>query len=221
MTDKKAWLLGDPLLKENAPNPLEDRGDEIRAVLQHIDPEQAALRTGSIYTSTGEKRGTFKLALWNKDVIFAFPEFSAKDAHSGEELNTFDQTMLLYYFHISGSTPQSSDWIAFTELPDGKFYTQAFQAYTGQELTLTFGNDSDAFAQAAEKLGGRREFFGNLAYSFHVLPRLALMVVCWLGDEDFPASYRILFDASAGYHLTTDACAILGSQLTRMLIKAK
>jgi len=31
----------------------------------------------------------------------------------------------------------------------------------------------------------------------------------------------VLFDASAGHHLTTDACAILGSSLTKMLIKAK
>lgn len=112
-------------------------------------------------------------------------------------------------------------WIAFTELPDGKFYTQAYKGYTGGELTRAFGNDDEAFMQAAESLGGRREFFGNIAYSYQVFPRLAIMVVCWLGDEDFPASYNVLFDAAAGHHLTTDACAILGSTLTKMLIKAK
>lgn len=221
MMDKKTWLLGDSLLNDNAPGPLAERADEIRAAMQNIDPERVALKTGAIYTPAGAARGTFKLTLWNREVLFTFPKFSATDAHSGAELNPFDQTMLLYYFHLSDGTPQANKWIAFTELPDGKFYTQAFQGYTGQALTQVFGNDSEAFSQAAEQWGGRREFFGNRAYSFQVLPHLALMVACWLGDEDFPASYRILFDAAAGHHLTTDACAILGSQLTRMLIKAK
>jgi hypothetical protein len=44
------------------------------------------------------------------------------------------------------------------------------------------------------------------------------MVVYWLGDEDFPPSARVLFDASAGQHLPTDAFALLGSTLTHRLI---
>ncbi|MFN2105113.1 MAG: DUF3786 domain-containing protein [Candidatus Promineifilaceae bacterium] len=47
-----------------------------------------------------------------------------------------------------------------------------------------------------------------------------MAAVCWLGDEDFPTSYRILFDRSIEHHLPTDACAILGSMLTTRLTKA-
>jgi hypothetical protein len=126
---------------------------------------------------------------------------------------------LAYYFHTSDGTPKSGNYIAFTELPDGQFYTQAFQGYTGGELVRVFGNDSGAFVGAAEFLGGRRELFGNAAYSFQVLPRVSIMVVCWLGDEDFPASYRVLFDSTINHHLPTDACAIIGSTITRRLIK--
>ncbi len=212
---KSEWLLGD------SPNPLGERADEIRIEMRDIDPHRAAIRTGAIYSSGDESEGEFKLSLWEREVIINFPGFSAKDAQTGKPLNTFDETLLLYYFHLSDGTPLSGDWIAFTDLPDGKFYTQAFQGYTGQELSRAFGNEAEAFMQAAENLGGRREFFGNFAYSFQVLPRIAIMVVCWLGDEDFPASYRILFDAAAKHHLTTDACAILGSQVTRKLINAQ
>jgi hypothetical protein len=49
---------------------------------------------------------------------------------------------------------------------------------------------------------------------------VSLMVVCWLGDEDFLTSYRILFDAAANHHLSTDACAVVGSTLTRRLLQA-
>jgi hypothetical protein len=45
------------------------------------------------------------------------------------------------------------------------------------------------------------------------------MVAYWLGDEDFPSTCQILFDAAAGHYLPSDAYAILGSTLTRRLIK--
>jgi hypothetical protein len=213
--EKSRWLLGE------TPDLLGERIDEIRAELEGKDPHRLAIQTGAIYTSTGEARGEFKLALWNQEINLAFPEFTAKDAQSGEALSTFDQALLAYYFNISDGTPQAGKWIAFSELPDGRFYAQAFQGYTGDELGKVFGNQAEAFVATNERLGGRREFFGNLAFSYAVIPRVSIMVVCWLGDEDFPPSYRILFDAAAGHHLTTDACAILGSQLTRRLIKVK
>jgi hypothetical protein len=215
MDEKNRWLLGD------TPDPLGNRADEMRHELRRRDPFDLARRTGTMYTPSGDMEGDFKFVFWNREVVVRFPDFIALEAESREELNNFDLTMLLYYFHLSDGTPQAGKWIAFTELPDGKFYTQAYSGYTGGELSRAFGNDDGAYIHAAESLGGRREFFGNIAFSYQVLPKVAIMVVCWLGDEDFPASYTVLFDASAGHHLTTDGCAILGSTLTKMLVKAK
>ena len=78
-----------------------------------------------------------------------------------------------------------------------------------------------AFISANEKIGGRREAFGNAAFSYQILPFVPIMVVCWLGDEDFSSSYRMLFDANAHHYLVTDAYAILGSNLAKQLIRAK
>jgi hypothetical protein len=47
-----------------------------------------------------------------------------------------------------------------------------------------------------------------------------MLLVCWTGDEDFPAACQLLFDASAPHYLPTDGCAITGSLLTRQLLKA-
>jgi hypothetical protein len=212
---EKDWLLGD------TPNPLGDRVDEIRKKLKDQNPNSLAARTGALYTQKETGGEEFRLPFWSREVILSFPDFSGKYADSEEALNTFDLTMLAYYFDVSDGTPMADEWIAFNQIPGGMFYAQAFQGYSGDELAKVFGNDSEAFMDANENLGGRREFFGNLAYSYQVLPRVPLMVVCWLGDEDFPPSYRMLFDANAHHHLVTDAYAILGSNLTRRLIKVK
>ena len=213
--EKKDWLLGD------TPNPLGDRVGEIREKLEEKNPEALAARTGSIYTPKGDANGDFRLAFWSREVVLNFPEFTGKYSDTGGDINTFDLTMLAYYFDVCDGAPISGEWIAFNQIPGGLFYAQAFQGYSGDELAKVFGNDAEAFIEANEKLGGRREFFGNMAYSYQVLPRVPIMVVCWLGDEDFPPSYRMLFDANAHRHLVTDAYAILGSHLARRLIKAK
>ena len=212
---EKNWLLGD------TPNPLGDRVDEIRDQLKSKNPERLAAFTGAIFAPMGDDSGEFRLSYWSREVAIRFPDFSGKFIDTGEVLNTFDLTMLAYYFERSDGTPMRGEWIAFNQIPDGLFYAQAFQGYAGNELAKAFGNDAEAFMDANERLGGRREFFGNLAYSYQVLPRVPIMVVCWLGDEDFPASYRILFDSNAHHHLVIDGYAILGSHLTRRLIQQK
>lgn len=212
---KKDWLLGE------TPNPLGDRIAEIRDRLKTNNPGRMALCTGSIYTPIGESSGEFRLPYWSRDVIISYPDFTGSYADTGENLNTFDLTMLAFYFDVSDGAPITGEWIAYNQIPGGLFYAQAFQGYSGNELAKIFANDSEAFMDANEKLNGRREFFGNLAYSYQVLPRVPIMVVCWLGDEDFPPSYRMLFDSNAQHHLVTDAYAILGSNLTRRLIKVK
>jgi len=212
---EKGWLLGDQ------PDPLGNRVDEIREELKDKNPSQIADKTGTIYTPIDDVTGEFCFMFWSKEVILKFPVFTGTFAGSGEPLNNFDLTMLAYYFNVSDGAPIAGEWIAFNQIPGGMFYAQAFQGYSGDKLAKVFENDSESFIECNEKLGGRREFFGNVSFSYQVLPRVPIMVVCWLGDEDFPPSYRILFDGNAHHHLVTDAYAILGSNLAGKLIKAK
>ena len=207
---KNDWLLG------NSPNPLGDRIDEIREKLKDRNPENLAERTGAIYSGDN-----FRLPFWSRDVVVSFPDFIGKYAHTGEELNTFDMTMLAYYFETSDNVPLSGEWISFNQIPEGMFYAQAFQNYSGNKLLDSFGDDIDAFIAANEKIGGRRELFGKVAFSYQILPHIPMMVVCWLGDDDFLSSYRILFDSTAHHHLVVDGYAILGGNLARKLIGAK
>lgn len=212
---EKDWLLGD------SPNPLGNRVEEIRQALKTKNPNSLSHRTGAIFTPAGDESGEFKLAYWSQEVIIRFPAFTGIYVDTGHPVSTFDLTMLAYYFDVCDGQPMTGEWIAFNQIPGGLFYAQAFQGYSGDALAKVFENDIEAFRDANERLGGRREFFGNLAYSYQVLPRVPMMVVCWLGDEDFPPSYRMLFDANAHHHLVTDAYAILGSQLARKLIQNK
>jgi hypothetical protein len=202
-------------------HPLERRFDEIKAELQLIDPYQLSFRTGTIYEENDEGGGEFKFEFWGDKISVQFPTFEAKREQDQSLLDPFFHTLLGYYFQLSDGAPLTGQWISFSALPDGMFYKSAFQGYTGNKLTHEFGDDIEAFRLAARQVGGKEITHGDAAYAFKILPMFQMAVACWLGDEDFPTSHRILFDSSASHHLSADACAVVGSVLTGNLIKAK
>jgi hypothetical protein len=194
---------------------LDRRVADLRQEILQRDRAALAQRTGAV-----RDNGGFLLAVWNRCIAINGQDFIAVDRESGQSCDPLTQAMLAYYFYMSDGYPAADEWIAFRDLPDGQFYSSAFQGYTGNKLARVFGDDIAAFTRAARSLDGRHLAIGDAAYGFQAVPRIPVAAVCWLGDEDFPTSYRILFDRSIEHHLPTDACAILGSMLTTRLTKA-
>lgn len=192
------------------------RLDELRGSLAATQPATLAERTGAEWLP---EQTCLRLVLWGRVYEVRLPEFVAYLAGGDAPANPLDQATLMYYLATADGAPVEERWISFADLPDGRFYNQAFQGYTGQELAHAFADDRFAFEQACQKLGGHPFPLGDAAYSFQPLPRVPMLVVYWQGDEDFDASCQVLFDASARHYLPTDAYAILGSTLTRMLKK--
>lgn len=195
------------------------RVDELRSLLRLADPIVLAKRIAGSYLESRPGEGSLHLLMWGREVSLSFPALIAYD-ESDRELNPAFQAMLVYHVYTSDGSPAAGHFIAFSELPDGKFYAQAFQGYTGDELRRHFGGDRLRFEGAARKQGGHGYPLADAAFAFQFLPRLALLVVFWAGDEELPPSYQVLFDAAASRHLPTDACAIAGSMLTRQLMAA-
>lgn len=165
--------------------------------------------------------GGLQLRYWGRAIRVAWPGLDLHWIDDGEALNTFDTAMILYYLNSADGTSLADRWIGFRELPDGAFYHQAFQGYSGDLIATRFGESPDELAQAATSLGGTRlPDLAPTGYAFLPLPRLRLAIVLWPGDEDFRARASVLFDAACSHAMTTDGLALLGSGLTRRLIRA-
>ena len=126
--------------------------------------------------------------------------------------------LLDYLRRGDGSTP-TGKWIGYQELPDGAFYRNAFQGYSGDQLVRDLG-DVEAFRRVARSLDGEPLEMGDAGFAFRVLPKAPLAVVWWEGDDEFPANATVLFDEIAARYLPTDGLAILGRILCRALVKA-
>ncbi|MDO5544410.1 MAG: DUF3786 domain-containing protein [Eubacteriales bacterium] len=64
-----------------------------------------------------------------------------------------------------------------------------------------FQSQPEDFRKACEALGGEPLPTGDIAYSIEVFDGLPLAVQLWLGDEEFPARLRYLWDENALQYL--------------------
>jgi hypothetical protein len=207
-------------------SPLIERTAALRQSLMGLDPLDLAARTGADYVSGQDGKRKFSFELWGRPVQLALPDHDLSYLDSGQALPDALQALVYYYFTIADGSSCENRWISFSELPNGRFYDQAFRSYTSMALSRAFGEDPATLETAALAKGGIAwkmpgYSIGDLAFRFQALPRSPMLVACWFGDEDFPPSFQLIFDASASHYLTTDGCAILGSMLTQRLISAR
>jgi len=200
--------------KEKWRESLRPRIDAAREELALRDPDEL-VRYGGLARS--EDR--LELSLLGDSYSIRLPEFavySSKGTVCPEE----SQILFLDYLVRGDGTAPVGQWIGFQELPDGMFYRQAFQGYSGEQLVADLRGDVEAFHRAARSLEGEPVDLGDAAYAFAALPHVPLAVVWWAGDDEFPANATVLFDACAKHYLPTDGLAILGRMLCRVLAKA-
>jgi hypothetical protein len=87
-------------------------------------------------------------------------------------------------------------------------------------LARRFDHDPEALAAATIRLNGRdlgRDHSGGRAWLFHPFPKVPLKLVCHEADEEFPASYRLLFDKSATAFMVFEALGFLAGVFLKEL----
>jgi len=186
--------------------------------LRGLEPRRVAERAGVAYTEMGGG-GCLEVRLFGRDYALSFPELELRQNISGFDEPAWVHALLLHYFRTADGSPPAGRWVSLRELRDGLFYAVASQGYCGDRLARAFGNQKDRLLSAAASLGGAPLPFGDVGFSFQALPRVFLALVYWQGDEEFPPSAQVLFDANAHCYLPTDLLSVLGSILCTRLMR--
>lgn len=191
---------------------------QIEALRQDVraqTPERLALLAGGSLLG----KDLF-VSYWGSDVRISWPDLQPCWAEQNAVCSSFDAAVLLYYLRIADGTPIAGRWISFRELPGGTFYALAYQRYSGDRLSQTFGDKPAAYDQVCRSLRSwPLPAISEHAFAFQPLPRIHLAAVLWPGDEEFPPEAHILFDAAASHYMTTDGLALLGGGLAGRLVR--
>ncbi|MFC2063649.1 DUF3786 domain-containing protein [Chloroflexota bacterium] len=187
----------------------------------HNSPDEFSSKTGMTH-SLEEDNQFFGFQYFNSNVKLSYPELIAVGQETGIPLDVGSQAVISYYGYMclqSEIDSVNNDWVSFSKLTDGMFYNQAFQGYTGDVLSKHANWIFENRNSIISAYDAKTIEVGDISFHIKVLPKVSLALVIWLGDEDFPASCKILFEKTVNLFLPTDACAILGSMFTQRILK--
>ncbi len=190
-----------------------------RKNLVACDPSEVAELSGVEYIKESDNKGYFKLRCLGKDYRITYPEIEMTEFESDAPPKTDIKLVSLHYLITADGLPLTGRWITYRQIPEGLTYNSAFQRRAEKPLVEAFEKNPEYFLSAGEILGGIRSNYGDYAFLLPVLPRLPLLYILWLGDEELPSEARVLFDSTARNYLPAEDLAVIGGRATRELIR--
>ena len=128
------------------------------------------------------------------------------------------ELLLLHYLLQVRDSRLSGKWISEKQLPGGNLFFQGPHRLQDKALLERFGADGNAFLEAAGRLGAEPLKYGDISFSFRVLPGIPVASVLWVEDEEFPARLNFLFDSSLSGRLPLDVVLALVKMLVQSLL---
>ncbi len=111
--------------------------------------------------------------------------------------------VVVHYLLAARNKPLANKWVSEKDLPGGSLFFTASHTLPLEALSEAFDERPQLLDAAARSIGGEKVDLGGLAYRFTVLPRIPILIIFWMRDEEFGPSFHILFDETITDHLNS------------------
>jgi len=135
----------------------------------------------------------------------------------GADVGPHLRILILHYLAGAGNAQLANQLATFREFAGGDLYYPAFQSRAIDAVVRAFGTAPEVLRRTGERLGAEPVKTGSVGFKVHFFPKLPIVVVLWLGDEEVPTSANVLFDASAGEILPTEDLSVAAEVLVHRL----
>ena len=132
--------------------------------------------------------------------------------------------VICHYILQRGRGEPAGEWVSYRDFRDSAFFMSNFQANVEERLARHFTGRVADLRRAAARLEGRPHKdlpWGDACIRFQALPRVPLLLVFFDGDEEFPATCKLLFDKAASLWLDMECLAALGGILADFLLNRR
>lgn len=179
----------------------------IRAKLKICDPVQIAQKSGADYD---RESAEFRVLLMGQSFFVTFPSGDVYD-HNHSDFNDYPvKTLILRYLINAQGTPPTGRDITYRDISGGQVYYRNFTGRCIMRLARMYGQNFPALEKAMSKLNAERTEHGDISYRFQFMNNVTVTFILWNGDEEFPATANILFDANVGDYFDAEDLAVVG-----------
>ena len=184
--------------------------------IKEMDLEERAKKAGSDYQK-GEDGAKIIIDFFAEPYHIHFPQIEFYSP-SKKTVSLVTRILLLHYLIRADGSPLTGKWVGYKDIPGGLLYAGVFARRVIEPLVRKFGNSAKWFKEIGKKLGGKSVEVGDGSFILHAFPFIPLQYVLWEGDEEFPPSVQLLFDASVDHYLSLEDIVVLGQMATGRLI---
>lgn len=73
-----------------------------------------------------------------------------------------------------------------------------------ENLAKKYGETKEAFMQRGKELCAEAQNYGDASIRLSPMPRIPIILILWLQDDEFPPRADLLLDSTCGYQLPLD-----------------
>lgn len=152
-----------------------------------------------------ESKSEYRIVFLNNTYIISLNErfISGIEEEHMTEVPDF-HFLILSYLILARDIPLSKELVSEKYLPGGELFFTGVHQLPKKSLVNCFGNNKESYLKIGQSLGGTEVDFGDIAFDFMALPRIPIICILWIEDEEFPARISFLFDSTISKHLPTD-----------------
>ena len=186
------------------------------ASIKEMDLEERAAKAGADYQ---RERDGAKIIVdfFSEPYHVHFPQIEFYSP-SKKTVSLVTRILLLHYLIRADGSPLTGKWVGYKDVPGGLLYAGVFARRVTEPLVKKFGNSGKHFMEIGKRFGGKLIEVGDASFILRAFPFIPLQYVLWEGDEEFPSSVQLLFDASVDHYLSLEDIVVLGQMATGRLI---
>jgi hypothetical protein len=184
--------------------------------IKEMNLEERTKRAGADYRK-GEEGEKIIIHFFSEPYHIQFPQIEFYSP-SKKTVSLVTRILLLHYLIRADGNPLTGRWVAYKDIPGGLLYAGVFARRVTEPLQRRFGMSAVSFKETGIKSGGDPVAIGDASFILKAFPYVPLQYVLWEGDEEFPPSVQVLFDASVDHYLTLEDIVVLGQITTGRLI---
>lgn len=158
----------------------------------------------------------------NRDIVISWPDMEFSHDSSAGEVPIQEQVLVLHYMngvYNSGIEERKGEWISYQDLPEGRFYLDAFLKRGKEPLIRTFGENPRKMVELASRIYGASSMdYGDFSVKIMAFPIVPVVLVLWRGDDEFPAEGNILFEREISRILSAEDIAWLSGMVVYPLV---
>jgi len=182
------------------------------------DIGQLCLRSGAQYQVIDSKK-VIILKYLNQSYQVVLPDIAISLVDSKEEVPIRDKILILHYLIVAKGTPVTNNMVTYKELPGGAIYFPTFSKRAIKPLLDHFGKQPHRLVDIAEKLGGCKVDYGDVAVTINAFSYVPITLVLWQGDNEFAPAGSILFDSTISDYLATEDITVLCETISWKLVR--